>query len=185
MDLKTLEGRAEARKEVQKFMLVQVIRALNAYQNLNDHRMRQTKITIERWQKIIARIKARAEELGYSKACRDFIPTCKGQCCKWHFPKKIYDVHFFISLNGLPTGETQKLIDLLSDTTKSAYQCPMLMENGCFLSFENRPVLCSSAYPCFSGKVYQDYLQKEKKVLERLYEDFEKIIISSLSAGHQ
>ena len=176
MDLKSPEGRHAARKEIQELMLGQLMRALNAHQNLDDRQTEQARIKIGKWQNIIARIKARARELGYSQACRNNIPTCKGQCCKWHFPKIIYDVHFFISVNGLSMAESKRLVDVLSDTSHMAYQCPMLMANGCLLSFENRPVLCSSAYPCFAGNVYQDFLEQEKDKLGRLYEDMEDMI---------
>ena len=176
MDIKSPEGRFRARKEIQALMLGQLMRALHAYQNLDDNQTEQVKITIDKWQNIVARIRARAQELGYSQACQNHISTCKGQCCKWHFPKKLYDVHVFISVNGLSSEESKSLVDLLSDITNEAYQCPMLMENGCFLSFENRPILCSSAYPCFTGQVYQDFLEQEKTELKGLYEDMENMI---------
>ncbi len=54
------------------------------------------------------------------------------------------------------TAELSKLIL----NTKNNY-CPILTETGCFFSFEQRPVLCTNAYPCFNDHSY--WIEKEKK----------------------
>jgi hypothetical protein len=52
---------------------------------------------------------------------------------------------------------------------KKKYQCPVLQENGCLLSFDNRPLACSNAYPCFSGELYYNYLERHRKKIDAQY----------------
>lgn len=176
MDLKTPENRAIARRKIQEFMKGQFAQALLAYRNLSRAEREWAEGLVEKWQFIITRIKTRSEALGYSEACIQHIPVCKGECCKWHFPKKIDDVQFFVSMVRLSEGDIQQLAELLDNNSHSAYQCPVLLEDGCFLSFENRPVICSSAYPCFAQKAYHDYLNVEKRELGKIYDDIEQMI---------
>jgi hypothetical protein len=176
MDLKTPENRAKARKQIQEMMLGQVKRALSAYHNLKNTDKRKIAINIGDLLGIKARIEATAVEKGYTEACKTSIPICKGECCKWHFPKNLSMVDFFIAINSMsPTGVTS-LVHGLTENTGTQYKCPMLKEKGCIFSFEERPVVCTIAYPCFAGQIYWEYHQKEKKRIENIYGDIENII---------
>jgi hypothetical protein len=178
MNLKTPENRLQSKKNVQAFMLEQLNRALYARRVLGKVHRVQSLSLINEWKEIVARIEARAVELGYSEACKTHIPICRGECCKWHFPEKLYDVHFFVSLNGMTPYETECLIRMLSDEVNETYQCPMLLKEGCFFSFENRPVLCSAAYPCFAENVYWRYLENKKIRLGEIYQNIENLLKS-------
>jgi hypothetical protein len=49
------------------------------------------------------------------------------------------------------------------------YQCPVLRENGCLFSFDSRPLACSNAYPCFSGELYHNFLERKRKEVGAQY----------------
>ncbi len=100
-----------------------------------------------------------AVQRGYSQACRKSIPVCKGECCKWHFPKYLNHIDFFIAIFHMAETQQKKLADQIFNTQKA--HCPMLLKTGCFLSFEKRPILCTNAYPCFNDRSY--WVEKEKK----------------------
>ncbi len=50
------------------------------------------------------------------------------------------------------------------DLQQQKNQCPVLLKTGYFLSFEQRPVLCTNAYPCFNDRSY--WIEKEKKNIQ-------------------
>ena len=133
--------------------------AVDALQGLS----KKSKMDLETWIKEIISLKYQMETLadqkGYSLNCKRSIPICKGECCKWHYPRNLTHVDFLIAIFNM--GEEQKA--LLSKKILGAKydHCPMLLKTGCFLSFEQRPVLCTNAYPCFSDHSY--WIEKEKK----------------------
>lgn len=104
-------------------------------------------------------MEAIADQRGYSQACRESIPLCKGDCCKWHFPKNLNYMDFFIAIFHMAEDQQAKLAHQIFNNQKN--QCPVLLTTGCFLSFEQRPVLCTNAYPCFADRSY--WIEKEKK----------------------
>lgn len=102
-----------------------------------------------------------AANKGYSKACKTYISQCRGECCKWHFPKNLNHIDFFISIFHMPEEQQVILAEQIFNNPKT--HCPMLLKTGCFLSFEQRPILCTNAYPCFNDRSY--WIEKEKKNL--------------------
>ena len=102
-----------------------------------------------------------AAQEGYSKACQKSIPVCKGECCKWHYPKHLNPIDFFIAIFHMAEAQQEKLAKQIFNTQKD--HCPMLLKTGCFLSFEQRPILCTNAYPCFNDRSY--WVEKERKNL--------------------
>ncbi len=100
-----------------------------------------------------------AVQRGYSQACKTSIPVCKGDCCKWHFPKNLNHIDFLIAIFYMSEKQQTKFEQLILNNKKN--QCPVLLKTGCFLPFEHRPVLCTNAYPCFADKSY--WIEKEGK----------------------
>ncbi len=115
-----------------------------------------------------------ATQKGYSNACTSSIPICKGDCCKWHFPKNLNYLDFFISIFFMPTDQVEEFAKLIFNNSKN--QCPILLKSGCFLSFEQRPIACTNAYPCFADRSY--WLEKEKKniLLKKAIDKLDTII---------
>ena len=99
-----------------------------------------------------------AVQKGYSKRCKESLPVCRGDCCKWFFPRNLTPVDFFIAIFHMPEDQQVGLAEQIRSNKDK--QCPVLLKTGCFLSFEQRPVLCTNAYPCFIDRSY--WLEKEK-----------------------
>lgn len=115
-----------------------------------------------------------ATQKGYSIACTSSIPICKGDCCKWHFPKNLNYLDFFISIFFMPADQVEKFTKLIFNNSRN--QCPILLKSGCFLSFEQRPITCTNAYPCFADRSY--WVEKEKKnvLFKKAIDELETII---------
>ncbi len=105
---------------------------------------------------------------GYVKQCIDSIPVCKGECCKWHFPKNLSRLDLFITICSITVAEQTALADQLA-LNNGKYQCPVLRKNGCLLSFDSRPLACSNAYPCFAGESFHKFLSKQRKEIDVQY----------------
>jgi len=176
MDLSTLENRLKTKRSIQFLMCRNVKTALYARQNLNKIDRPQVLIKIEELQSIKYQIEATAGELGYSMACRSSIPVCQGDCCKWHFPKRLSYIDFFIAVYGLSFERCAGLIRLMNNAENKKYQCPLLLEEGCFFSFEHRPIVCTVAYPCFAGQSYWEYRERKKIRIHTIYESLERVL---------
>lgn len=113
-------------------------------------------------------IENQAALLGYSKRCRAAIAVCKGECCRWHFPKTINRVDFFIAVFRLAPDLRSALVEQVRPTDDRGYQCPLLRKDGCIFSFENRPVVCTSAFPCLAGTVYWQYKESFRKEIDAI-----------------
>lgn len=100
-----------------------------------------------------------ARQKGYSDACKSSIPICRGGCCKWHFPRNLTHVDFFIAIFFMSKEKKDSFAGKILDT-KGRY-CPVLLDTGCFLTFEERPIACTNAYPCYMDRSY--WMEKEKK----------------------
>lgn len=72
--------------------------AVDALQELSE----KSKIDLETWIKEIISLKYQmeilADQKGYSLNCKESIPICKGECCKWHYPRNLTHVDFLIAL---------------------------------------------------------------------------------------
>jgi hypothetical protein len=173
-DIITPENQLRAKKEYQKYLCGVLNAAISIYNHLNENDMDFALKAVNNINRIRYQIYEKAIELGYVKKCIDSIPVCKGECCKWHFPKNISCPDLFITVCGSSSKKLTALKDqIIFDNGK--YQCPVLRENGCLLSFDTRPLVCSNAYPCFSGELYHNYLQRKRKEIDAHYIFLNKI----------
>ncbi len=167
-DITTPENQLKAKRNYQKYLCGVLKAAISIYNNLNENDIIFALEAVNKINRIRCQIYEKAMELDYVKKCIDSIPVCKGECCKWHFPKNLTYTDLFITVCGSSSKELTALKDqIVFDNGK--YQCPLLRENGCFLSFYSRPLACSNAYPCFSGDLYHDYLEKHRKKINAQY----------------
>jgi len=167
-NITTPENQLKAKKEYQKYLCGVLNAAISIYNQLNENDMAYALKAVNKINGIRYQVYEKAAELGYVKKCITSIPVCKGECCKWHFPKNLGFPDLFIMVYGTSSKELTALEDqIIFDNGK--YQCPVLRENGCLLSFDSRPLACSNAYPCFSGELYHNYLQRKRKEIDVQY----------------
>ncbi len=133
--------------------------AMERFQKLSSKEVESAESQINEIIALKYQMEAIADQKGYSHACKASIPICKGDCCKWHFPKNLTHIDFFIAIFHMPKQLKAELANIINNNKKN--QCPVLLKTGCFLSFEQRPVLCTNAYPCFNDRSY--WIEKEKK----------------------
>jgi len=142
--------------------------ALNALGTVSD---RQLEIAGRRVGEIVTlkhRIESIALQKGYSRACRDAIPVCRGWCCKTHYHRQLSPLDFFLAAYQMSGEQQATLVRQIAAGGSSG--CPLLLASGCMLTFEQRPVCCTAAYPCFMDRAY--WLEKEtiKKQIKPLFE---------------
>jgi hypothetical protein len=167
-DITTPENQLRAKKAHQKHLCDVLTAAISIYNRLDENDMSFALKAVTKINRIRYQVYEKAMELGYVKKCITSISVCKGECCKWHFPKKLRFPDFFITVCGSSSKELTALKDqILFDNGK--YQCPVLRENGCLLSFDSRPLACSNAYPCFSGELYHNFLERKRKEVDAQY----------------
>ena len=149
-------------KYIQAAMHENLMVAIDGCQKLSQKGMRDAELQVKEIIALKYQMETIAAQKGYSHACKTSIPTCRGECCKWHFPKNLTQVDFFIAILFMPEEQQAALAKLICSNKKN--QCPVLLKTGCFLSFKQRPVLCTNAYPCFNDRSY--WIEKEKKNIQ-------------------
>ena len=158
----TSENRLKAKRHYQKYLRKVLNAATSIYNQLNENDRAEALKAVYKINSIRHRLHEKAMELGYVKKCIDSMPVCKWQCCKWHFPKNLNYLDLFITVCSISSEELKALEDqIVFDNGK--YECPVLRENGCSLSFDSKPLACSNAYPCFLGDAYYEFVQKQSK----------------------
>lgn len=167
-DITTPENRIKAKKDYQKHLCDVLEAAIYIYHELHEDDRRKALNAVNEINRIRHRIYEKAARFGYVTKCRDTISFCKGECCKWHFPKKLSYTDLFIIVCSLSAEEQSALKDQIVFDNGN-YQCPILRENGCSLSFDSRPLVCSNAYPCFAGGSFYDFLSKQRKGMDIQY----------------
>ena len=133
--------------------------AINAFQTLSKESQQVAKKHVNEVIILKRQMESIANQKGYSTRCKTAIPICKGECCKWQFPKNLTHLDFFITIFNMPEKEQIALSNTIIQTNND--YCPVLLKYGCFLSFEQRPVICTNAYPCFNDQSYWE--EKEAK----------------------
>jgi hypothetical protein len=118
-------------------------------------------------------MEALANQKGYSNACKTSIPTCKGECCKWHFPRNLNHIDFFIAIFNMSEVQQAEFSKIILNNNGN--HCPVLLKNGCFLSFEQRPVLCTNAYPCFNERSYWKEKEKRNIQFKKVFDSLENL----------
>ena len=159
---------AEKLRAIRRAMAGELETALRALANMDPHAASEAEALIAGIMAIKDKIEARAQVLGYADTCRQAIAVCAGECCRWHFPKRLSRVDFFAAVFGLPAPARVALAEQLQAAGDGIYQCPLLQRNGCIFSFENRPAVCTAAYPCLAGSDYWDYKESFREELTRL-----------------
>jgi len=149
-------------KHIQAVMHENLMAAIDGCQKLSQNKMDDAELQVKKIIALKYQMETIAAQKGYSQACKESIPTCRGECCKWHFPKNLTSVDFFIAILFMPEEQQAALGKLIYSNKRN--QCPVLLKTGCFLSFEQRPVLCTNAYPCFNNRSY--WIEKEKKNIQ-------------------
>ena len=152
-------------QKIRRAMSRELAMALQAREHLGPGGFAAVAQLVADLRKIKRRIEDRAQALGYSARCRQAIPTCAGECCRRHFPRTINRVDFLIALFGSSAAERKALVKKLQAVDLS-HQCPLLRADGCILSFANRPMVCTNAFPCFAGEDYWRYKETFRDNIE-------------------
>ena len=180
-DITTPENRLRAKRDYQKYLRRVLNAAASMYNQLNENERAKALKAVCKINSIRHQLYEKAMELGYVKRCIDAMPVCKGQCCKWHFPKRLNYLDLFITICSISSEEQKALEDQIAfDNGK--YQCPLLCENGCSLSFGSRPLACSNAYPCFLGDSYYEFLENQRKEMNIQHMLLEEVLRKSRGA---
>ena len=161
-DIATIENRLKTMTDYRKRWIGKLKAAICIYDQLNEKDSARALGVVNEVNRIRHQIYEKALEFSYVKQCIDSIPACNGECCKWHFPKNLGRLDFFITVCSITAAKQTALADQLA-LNNGKYQCPVLRENGCLLSFHSRPLICSNAYPCFAGASYHEFLKKQRK----------------------
>ncbi|MDY6987693.1 MAG: hypothetical protein SWQ30_06505 [Thermodesulfobacteriota bacterium] len=164
-DITTSENRLKAKRAYQRYLRKVLKATTKIYHQLHENDRAEALKAVYNINSIRHRLHEKAVELGYVKKCTDSMAVCKWQCCRWHFPKDLNHLDLFLTVCGISSEEQQTLEDRLAfDNGK--YECPVLHEKGCSLSFDSRPLACSNAYPCFLGDPYHEFLEKQRNEID-------------------
>jgi hypothetical protein len=174
-DITTLENQLKVMRDYQKLLCGELKAAIYICNQLNEKDRAKALGVVNEVNHIRHQIYEKALGFGYVKQCIDSIPTCKGECCKWHFPKNLSRLDLFITICSITVAEQTALADQLA-LHNGKYQCPVHRKNGCLLSFDSRPLVCSNAYPCFAGASYHKLLKKQRKKINVQYALLKEIL---------
>ena len=167
-DITTLESQLKVMRDYRKLLCGELKAAICICNQLNEKDRAKALGAVNEVNHIRHQIYEKALGFGYVKQCIDSIPVCKGECCKWHFPKNLSRLDLFITICSITVAEQTALADQLA-LNNGKYQCPVLRKNGCLLSFDSRPIACSNAYPCFAGESFHKFLLKQRKKIDVQY----------------
>ena len=146
-------------EHIQTVMHKNLVAAIDGFQKLSRKEMGDAKLQVKQIIALKYQMETIAAQKGYSQACKESISICRGECCKWHFPSNLNKIDFFIAILFMPEEQQATLAKLICSNKSN--QCPILLKTGCFLSFEQRPIICTNAYPCFNNRSY--WIEKEEK----------------------
>ncbi|GBC60259.1 hypothetical protein DENIS_1210 [Desulfonema ishimotonii] len=161
-------------EQIRQAMHKNLIIAMEAFQIMAEKERQAVEKIIREILAVKYHMENLAADRGYSQACRDAIPTCRGECCKWHFPENLTYVDFFIAIYNMPVEKQNELSELILDNRR--HQCPVLMKNGCFFSFEQRPVACTNAYPCFNDRSYWEEKEAQSVLIRKAFRAVSEIV---------
>ncbi len=92
-------------KDVQTEMHKNLLIAMDEFNNFSQKERDIAESHINEIQLLKYQMETIATQRGYSQACKTSIPVCKGDCCKWHFPKKLNHIDFFIAIFHMSEGQ--------------------------------------------------------------------------------
>ncbi len=87
-DITTLESQLKVIKDYRKLLCRELKAAIRIFNQLNKKERAKAFGVVNEVNHIRRQIYEKALGCGYVKQCIDSISVCKGECCKWHFPKK-------------------------------------------------------------------------------------------------
>ena len=76
----------------------------------------------------------------------------------------------------MTTSAKQAVVKQVLPGNNQTYRCPLLRKDGCIFSFANRPVVCTSAFPCMAGSVYWQYKETFRKEIDTLRDALDRLI---------
>jgi hypothetical protein len=170
---RTASPRAEGRE---RGLRQEFITAVWAWEQLTPYDAARAVRAVEELRRIRSHIHARAQRLGYARRCKEALPSCMGECCKQHFPRDLKCVDLLVAICGRTGEEARALSCRIADAGGPGVGCPLLGEHGCLFSFEDRPIVCANAYPCFATREYWEFLQGERPGIEALYETLHRLL---------
>lgn len=179
----TPEKQLKAINDYRRSLCAELKAAISIYHQLDENDRARALAAVNTINHIRHQVYKQAAKYGYAKMCIDSIDICKGRCCKWHFPKNLNYLDLFITVCSISTDKQIALKNQIG-VSNGKYQCPVLLENGCLLSFDSRPLVCSNAYPCFSSNFYYKFLEKQKKKIDAQRTILKKIFKGYLSNKH-
>ena len=156
--------------------------AQGAYARLDAGAREQALRTVKRLNRVRHRIYEKAKQLGYVENCLAGIPICRGECCKWHFPRNLTYLDLFVTIGSISPSEQTALRERIA-LEAGQNRCPLLLKSGCVLSFDSRPLVCSNAYPCFAGDVYHAFLHEQQTEIDAHYAALNTHLSESHHAG--
>jgi len=164
----TSSDRRNLMTHIRQAMSEELAKALQVCQNIGPADAAEAEQLIADLGTIKRHVEDRAALLGYSERCREAISACRGECCRWHFPRTINRIDFFIAVFGMTDTEKEAVVKQVQPMAGQAYGCPLLRVDGCIFSFVNRPVVCTSAFPCLAGADYWKYKESFRKDIDAI-----------------
>ncbi len=179
----TSSDRRNLMTHIRRAMSGELAKALQICQNMGPADAAKAELLIADLGAIKRHIEDRAALLGYSERCRQAIAVCRGECCRWHFPRTINRVDFLIAVFQQSADANAALIDQVQPGGDRAYQCPLLLKDGCIFTFATRPVVCTTAFPCFAGADYWQFKESYRKDIDAIREALGQLVDESVD-GH-
>lgn len=176
MDLTTPPKRTKAKRQFQRQIGRDLSTALYIRESMGRDKRRAFLAAVDLFNGIRSELEDVAVSLGISDACKSSISDCRGECCRWHFPKNLAVVDFLITVCRMRQTETDRLLRLVGDSGVTRFQCLFLRSDGCFFSFKQRPFACTVAYPCHAGESYHRLILQKQPEIDDIRSRLEKII---------
>jgi len=154
--------------DIRRAMSRELAAALRVCENMGPADAAEAEQLIAELGAIKRHVEDRAASLGYSARCRQAIAVCRGECCRWHFPKTINRIDFFIAVFGMTDTAKEAVVNQVQPVEDRAYRCPLLCKDGCIFSFADRPVVCTNAFPCMAGADYWQYKERFREEIDAI-----------------
>jgi len=153
-------------------------RAYRAWENFTRNERQRVLVLTSTIYAIKEETEQMALALGVAQSCRASIDTCNGECCRLHFPKTFTAVDFLIAIEGLTPECRENLTHRMMGDPLQDRKCIFLEPNGCLLSFKNRPMVCTNAYPCFVNREYWGFKESGNQRARLVFNELDRLIPS-------
>lgn len=152
-------------------------KAFEAWEKLSDNKKHMVQELAEALYAIKKMTGEKAVAFGYARACKESIAICRGECCRHHYPKIIADAELLAIIGGLTPVERERLSQRMLRGLSKDGQCALLTQDGCFLPFRSRPMVCTNAYPCFASKEYWKHKEAGNHKAKPIFQTLEDLIL--------